>query len=62
MVDYSSPPLFPYSLEHPSSICACVNDAFYLLAALRHHLLQQAGRFTCPKGKLTLTITDNPAV
>jgi len=32
------------------------------MATLRHHPLQQAGRFTWPKGKLTLTITDNPAL
>jgi Transposase DDE domain group 1 len=35
---------------------------FEQLATLRHHILQRAGRFTRPKGKLTLTITDNPAL
>jgi Transposase DDE domain group 1 len=35
---------------------------FEELATLRHHVLQRAGRFTWPKGKLTLTITDNPAL
>ena len=35
---------------------------FEQLATLRHHILQRAGRFTCPQGKLTLTITDNPAL
>jgi hypothetical protein len=35
---------------------------FEELATLRHHILQRAGRFTRPKGKLTLTITDNPAL
>jgi hypothetical protein len=35
---------------------------FEELATLRHRLLQRAGRFTRPKGKLTLTITDNPAL
>ena len=33
---------------------------FEELATLRHHVLQRAGRFTWPKGKLTLTITHNP--
>ena len=35
---------------------------FEELATLRHHVLQRAGRFTWPKGKLTLTVTDNPAL
>jgi hypothetical protein len=35
---------------------------FEQLATLRHRVLQRAGRFTRPKGKLTLTITDNPAL
>ena len=35
---------------------------FEQLTTLRHHILQRAGRFTRPKGKLTLTITDNPAL
>lgn len=35
---------------------------FEQLATLRHHILQRAGRFTRPRGKLTLTITDNPAL
>jgi hypothetical protein len=35
---------------------------FEQMATLRHHILQRAGRFTRPKGKLTLTITDNPAL
>jgi hypothetical protein len=35
---------------------------FEQLATLRHHILQRAGRFTRPKGKLTLTITDNSAL
>jgi len=35
---------------------------FEELATLRHHILQRAGRFTWPQGKLTLTITDNPAL
>ena len=35
---------------------------FEQLATLRRHILQRAGRFTRPKGKLTLTITDNPAL
>jgi len=35
---------------------------FEELATLRHHVLQRAGRFTRPQGKLTLTITDNPAL
>jgi hypothetical protein len=35
---------------------------FEELATLRHRLLQRAGRFTRPKGKLTLTITDNSAL
>jgi hypothetical protein len=32
------------------------------LATMRHHILQRAGRFTRPKGKLTLTITDRPVL
>jgi len=35
---------------------------FEQMATLRHHILQRAGRFTRPHGKLTLTITDNPAL
>ncbi len=35
---------------------------FEELATLRHHVLQRAGRFTWPKGRLTLTVTGSPAV
>lgn len=35
---------------------------FEELATIRHHLLQRAGRFTEPQGKLTLTISGNSAV
>jgi hypothetical protein len=35
---------------------------FEELETLRHHVLQRAGRFTWPKGKLTLTVTGSPAV
>jgi hypothetical protein len=32
------------------------------LATLRHHLIQRAGRLTCPQGKLTLTMSANESV
>jgi len=36
--------------------------AFVRLGTRRMRLIQRAGRLTNPKGRLTLTLSDNPAV
>jgi hypothetical protein len=35
---------------------------FKMLDTIRHQIVQRAGRFTCPQGKLTLTMSGNRAV